>query len=154
RRFERHSRSCHRSEAQRSVEAADHHRQSGWSLWFARRVARRQVGADGYTILMLSSTYTINSAVMSRLPFDPKTSFAPVAMLGQAPFLLASSKQVPAKNTEELIKLARAKPGALNYGSAGVGSVNQMAMELLKSLAGLDIKHVPYRAGNTAVNDM
>ena len=75
-------------------------------------------------------------------------------MLGKAPFLLAASRQVPAKNAKELIALARAKPGTLNYGSAGVGSVNQMAMELFKSIAGLDIKHVPYRAGNTAVNDM
>lgn len=109
---------------------------------------------DGYTLLMLSSTYTINSAVMASLPFDPKTSFAAVAMLGKAPMMLAASKQLSAQNAKDLLALARAKPGTLNYGSAGVGSVNQMSMELLKSLAHLDIKHVPYRAGNEAVNDM
>src|SRR5262249_12294636 len=109
---------------------------------------------DGYTLLILSSTYTINSAVMAHLPFDPKTSFAPVAMLGKAPFLLATSKRLPVTNASELIALARARPGELNYGSAGLGSVNHIAMELLKSLAGLDIKHVPYRAGNHAVNDL
>jgi tripartite-type tricarboxylate transporter receptor subunit TctC len=109
---------------------------------------------DGYTLLILSSTYAINSAVTANLPFDPKASFAPVAMLGKAPMMLAASKTLPVRNAKDLIALARAKPGALNYGSAGVGSVNHMAMELFKSLGGLDIKHVPYRAGNAAVNDL
>ena len=68
--------------------------------------------------------------------------------------MLAASKRVPAKDAKELLQLARRKPGELNYGSAGVGSVNHMAMELLKSLARLDIKHVPYRSGNAAVNDL
>jgi tripartite-type tricarboxylate transporter receptor subunit TctC len=118
----------------------------------ASRVAKS--APDGYTLLILSSTYTINSAVMANLPFDPKASFAPVAMLGVAPMMLAASKVLPVHNAKELIALARAKPGELNYGSAGVGSVNHMAMELLKSLGSLDIKHVPYRAGNAAVNDL
>jgi tripartite-type tricarboxylate transporter receptor subunit TctC len=109
---------------------------------------------DGYTLLMLSSTFTINAAVMPTLPFDPKSSFATVSMLGKAPMMLAVSKSLPVANAKELIALARSKPGTLNYGSAGVGSVNHMSMELLKSLASLDIKHVPYRAGNEAVNDM
>ena len=113
-----------------------------------------QAAPDGYTLLILSSTYTINCAVMPSLPFDPKTSFAPVAMLGKGPMMLAASKTLPAHDAKGLIALARAKPGKLNYGSAGVGSVNQMAMELLKNLAGLDIKHVPYRSGNAAVNDL
>jgi tripartite-type tricarboxylate transporter receptor subunit TctC len=68
--------------------------------------------------------------------------------------MLAASKTLPVRNAKELIALARAKPGELNYGSAGVGSVNHLAMELLKSLRGLEIKHVPYRAGNAAVNDL
>jgi tripartite-type tricarboxylate transporter receptor subunit TctC len=118
----------------------------------AARVAKS--APDGYTLLILSSTYTINSAVMANLPFDPKASFAAVAMLGKAPMMLAASKTLQVRNAKELIAFARAKPGELNYGSAGVGSVNHMAMELLKSLGGLDIKHVPYRAGNAAVNDL
>jgi tripartite-type tricarboxylate transporter receptor subunit TctC len=118
----------------------------------AARVARS--APDGYTLLILSSTYTINSAVMANLPFDPKASFASVAMLGKAPMMLAASKTLPARNAKELIALTCAKPGELNYGSAGVGSINHMAMELLKSLGGFDIKHVPYRAGNAAVNDL
>jgi len=118
----------------------------------AARVAKAE--PDGHTLLILSSTYTINSAVQLVLPYDPKTSFSAVAMLGKAPMMLAVSKQLPARNTQELLDLARAKPGGLNYGSAGLGSVNHMAMELLKSLARLDIKHVPYRAGNVAVSDL
>jgi tripartite-type tricarboxylate transporter receptor subunit TctC len=113
-----------------------------------------QASPDGYTLLILSSTYTINCAVMPSLPFDPRASFAPAAMLGKGAMMLAASKTLPVHNAHELIALARAKPGELNYGSAGVGSVNQMAMELLKSLASLDIKHVPYRSGNAAVNDL
>jgi tripartite-type tricarboxylate transporter receptor subunit TctC len=118
----------------------------------AARVAKSE--ADGHTLLILSSTYTINAAVQPNLPFDPKTSFTAVSMLGKAPMMLAVSKQLAVNNAKELLDLARAKPGGLNYGSAGLGSVNHMAMELLKSLAHLDIKHVPYRAGNAAVNDL
>src|SRR5262249_41374540 len=118
----------------------------------AARVAKAE--ADGHTILILSSTYTINAAVQPALPFDPEKSFAGVAMLGKAPLMLAVSKRLPATNVTELLALARARPGQLHYGSAGVGSVNHMAIELLKHLAGLDIKHVPYPAGNLAVNDL
>jgi tripartite-type tricarboxylate transporter receptor subunit TctC len=113
-----------------------------------------QAPPDGYTLLTLSSTYTINSAIMSKLPFDAKTSFAPVTMLGRGPMMLATSKGLPARDIKELIALARDRPGKLNYGSAGVGSVNHIAIELLKSLAHLDIKHLPYRSGNAAVNDL
>jgi tripartite-type tricarboxylate transporter receptor subunit TctC len=113
-----------------------------------------QAPPDGYTLLILSSTYTINSAIMSKLLFDAKTSFAPVTMLGRGPMMLATSKGLPVRDIRELIALARDRPGKLNYGSAGVGSVNHIAIELLKSLAQLDIKHLPYRSGNAAVNDL
>jgi len=118
----------------------------------AARVAKSE--PDGHTLLILSSTYTINSAVQPVLPYDANTSSSAVAMLGKAPMMLAVAKQLPAKTAPELLALVRAKPGGLNYGSAGLGSVNHMAMELLKSLAKLDIKHVPYRAGNVAVGDL
>jgi len=118
----------------------------------AARVAKAE--PDGHTILILSSTFTINAAVQPNLPFDARTSFLGAAMLGKAPLVLAVSKRVPATSTKELLELARARPGALNYASAGIGSVNHMAMELFKSLADLDIKHLSYRAGNLAVNDL
>jgi tripartite-type tricarboxylate transporter receptor subunit TctC len=113
-----------------------------------------QAPPDGYTLLILSSTYTINSAITSKLPFDAKTNFAPVTMLGRGALMLATSKGLPVSDIRELIALARDRPGKLNYGSAGVGSVNHIAVELLKSLAHLDIKHLPYRSGNAAVNDL
>ena len=75
-------------------------------------------------------------------------------MLGKGPMMLATSKSLPVRDIRELIALARDRPGKLNYGSAGVGSVNHIAVELLKSLAHLDIKHLPYRSGNAAVNDL
>ena len=75
-------------------------------------------------------------------------------MLGKAPMMLAVSKKVAAQNAKDLIALARAKPDTLNFGSAGVGSVNHIAMELLKSLGNLKIEHAPYRTGNAAVNDL
>jgi tripartite-type tricarboxylate transporter receptor subunit TctC len=136
------------------MEDAGHHRElcRRQRLPWAARAA--QAPSDGYTLLILSSTYTINSAIMSRLPFDAKTSFAPVTMLGRGPMMLATSKGLPVGNIKELIALARDRPGKLNYGSAGVGSVNHMAIELLKSLAHLDIRHLPYRSGNAAVNDL
>jgi tripartite-type tricarboxylate transporter receptor subunit TctC len=113
-----------------------------------------QAAPDGYTLLILSSTYTINSAIMPKLPFDARTSFAPVTMLGKGAMMLATRKGMPVGNIKDLIALARNRPGMLNYGSAGVGSVNHIAIELLKSLAHLDIKHLPYRSGNAAVNDL
>ena len=109
---------------------------------------------DGHTLLILSSTFTINAAVQSSLPYDPARSFAGVAMLGKAPLVLAISNKVPADSAHALLALARDMPGALNFGSAGIGSVNHMSMELLKSLAHLDIRHVPYRGGNQAVADL
>jgi len=118
----------------------------------AARVAKAD--PDGHTLLIVSSTYTINAAVQPSPLFDANSSFTAVALLGKAPMMLAVSKKVPAKDAKGLIALAREKPGTLNYGSAGVGSVNHMAMELLKTLAHLDIKHLPYRAGNLAVNDL
>ena len=91
---------------------------------------------------------------MPKLPFDARTSFAPVTMLGKGAMMLATRKGMPVGNIKDLIALARNRPGMLNYGSAGVGSVNHIAIELLKSLAHLDIKHLPYRSGNAAVNDL
>ena len=118
----------------------------------SERVARSE--PDGYTILMLSSSFTINAAVTDKLPYDPNTSFAAVALLGKAPMMLAVTKTIPASNAADVFAYVRANPGKLNYGSPGVGSINSMAMELLKQLGNFDIKAAPYRSGNEAVNDL
>ncbi len=109
---------------------------------------------DGYTLLLVSSTFTINPAVKTNLPFDVAKDFTPVARIGQSPLLLAASNSFPANSVGELIALAKAKPGAINYASAGPGSINQIAAELLALSAGIKLTHVPYRGGALAINDL
>jgi tripartite-type tricarboxylate transporter receptor subunit TctC len=110
--------------------------------------------ADGYTLLLVSSTYTINPAVKSHMPFDTLKAFDPVAFIGSSPLLIASANKVPAKSLQELIALAKEKPGSINYASAGPGSINQIAAELFASAAGVKIVHVPYKGGSLAINDL
>jgi tripartite-type tricarboxylate transporter receptor subunit TctC len=109
---------------------------------------------DGYTLLLVSSTFTINPAVKTSLPFDVSKDFVPVAQIGQSPLLLAASNTFPANSVAELIALAKAKPGSINYASAGPGSINQIAAELLALSAGIKLTHVPYRGGALAINDL
>jgi tripartite-type tricarboxylate transporter receptor subunit TctC len=109
---------------------------------------------DGYTLLLVSSTFTINPAVKTNLPFDVEKDFVPVARIGQSPLLLAASNTFPASSVGELIALAKAKPGSINYASAGPGSINQIAAELLALSAGIKLTHVPYRGGALAINDL
>jgi tripartite-type tricarboxylate transporter receptor subunit TctC len=109
---------------------------------------------DGYTLLLVSSTFTINPAVKTSLPFDVAKDFTPVARIGQSPLLLAASNSFPASSVSELIALAKAKPGSINYASAGPGSINQIAAELLALSAGIKLTHVPYRGGALAINDL
>jgi tripartite-type tricarboxylate transporter receptor subunit TctC len=110
--------------------------------------------ADGYTLLLVSSTYTINPAVKANMPFDTLKAFDPVAFIGSSPLLLASANKVPVASAQELIALAKSKPGTINYASAGPGSINQIAAELFASAAGVKIVHVPYKGGSLAINDL
>jgi tripartite-type tricarboxylate transporter receptor subunit TctC len=113
-----------------------------------------KAAGDGYTITLMSSSFTTNAAIQPNMAFDPVKGFAPVAMVARGPMILAVSNQLPAKNVAELIALARAKPGALNYGSSGAGSTNQFATELWKAAAGVDMTHVPYKGMTPAVTDL
>jgi len=110
--------------------------------------------ADGYTLLLVSSTYTINPAVKSNMPFDTLKAFDPVAFIGSSPLLLASANKLPVTSAQELIALAKSKPSSINYASAGPGSINQIAAELFASAAGVKIVHVPYKGGSLAINDL
>ena len=111
--------------------------------------------ADGYTLLLTAPPpLTINASLYKKLPFDPVKAFAPVALVASVPIVLVVNPSVPAKNVSELIALAKAKPGTLNFGSSGIGSTNHLAGDLLKSLAGIDIVHVPYRGAAPAMNDL
>jgi len=107
---------------------------------------------DGYTFIVSdASTFVINPFLYSKLPYDPVRDFTPVAILAQASPVLAIGASVPASNLQELIALAKAKPGSLSYGSMGSGVYNHISMEQLKQLAGVDIVHVPYKGSTPAL---
>ncbi len=100
---------------------------------------------DGYTIVLVSSSFAVNATLYPKLPYDTLKDFAPVTLLAQAPFLLAVHTGVSASSVRELIALTKANPGKLNYGSGGSGSGPHIVAELFKSTAGLDIVHIPYK---------
>jgi len=107
--------------------------------------------ADGYTIVMSASTHAIMPNVMAKLPFDPVKSFDPVSLVAISVFVLAVRSDSPIKNVQEYIAYAKAKPGEITFGSSGVGSPLHFAGELMKSMAGIDILHVPYKGANPVV---
>jgi tripartite-type tricarboxylate transporter receptor subunit TctC len=110
---------------------------------------------DGYTIgIATASTHAVAASLNANLPYDPIKDFAPVAMLGSQPYVLVLHPALPARNLAELIALARAKPGTLNYGSAGVASLAHLATALFATMAGIDITHVPYKSSAQSVTDM
>src|SRR5947207_6470071 len=109
---------------------------------------------DGSVLLLTSSTFLTAAATQPQLPYDAVDSFAPVAMIGQGPLLLAVSASTPFKSPADLLSAARAKPGSLTYGSAGVGSVGHLATELLNDAAKVQMTHVPYKGAANAVVDL
>jgi len=110
---------------------------------------------DGYTVgIATASTHAVAASLSASLPYDPIKDFAPVAMLGAQPYVLVVYPGVPARDFGELIALAKAKPGKLNYGSAGVASLAHLATALLASMAGIDIAHVPYKSSSQSMTDM
>jgi tripartite-type tricarboxylate transporter receptor subunit TctC len=110
---------------------------------------------DGYTIgLATASTHAVAASLSANLPYDPIKDFAPVAMIGSQPYVLVLHPALPARNLAELIALAKAKPGTLNYGSAGVASLAHLATALFASMAGVNIVHVPYKSSSQSMTDM
>jgi len=107
--------------------------------------------ADGYTLLLATASYTINTALQT-LPYDIRQDFAPVALATTSPFILVVHPSVPAGNLQELIALARSRPGQLNYASSGIGTPPHLAGELFKAMAAVEIVHVPFREANSALN--
>jgi tripartite-type tricarboxylate transporter receptor subunit TctC len=110
----------------------------------ADRVAK--AAPDGYTLTMAaSSTIVTNVSLYDKLPFDPVKDLVPISQVCFTPNILALNNDVPAKSVQELVALARARPGELTFGSAGVGTSQHLAGELFKAMAGVDLQHVPYR---------
>ena len=106
---------------------------------------------DGYTLFISTSISLGANTMYSKLPYDPLRDFAPIAKVGSAAYVLVAHPSLPVKSVKELIALARARPGQLNYGSAGTGSSTHLSGELLKSRAGIDILHVPYKGSAPVV---
>ena len=109
---------------------------------------------DGYTLLMVPSTLALNSVLYKKVNYDPIKDFAPITIAATAPNVLVVNPSVPAKTLTEFVALAKKKPGELTYGTPGIGTSPHMSMELLKSMAGLDIQHIPYRGTSPAVTDI
>ena len=113
-----------------------------------------QAAPDGYTLLLVASPFTTVAASLPSANYDPLTQFAPVGMIASGPLVWAANTKLPVSNMKELVALARKKPGALNYGSAGSGGVNHLVLELLKARTGTFITHIPYRGVAPATMDM
>ena len=110
---------------------------------------------DGYTILLSSiATHALSPNLYSRVPYDPVKDFAPITLLGIAPTVLVVNKDLPAKDLAELIALAKAKPGELAYASGGNGTPPHINGELFKSVAGVNLLHVPFKGGGAALADL
>ena len=109
---------------------------------------------DGYTLLMTASTLALNSVLYKKVPYDPVKDFAPITLAATAPNILIVNPSLPVKTTADLIALAKQKPGALSYGTPGIGTSPHLCMELLKYLAHIDVTHVPYRGTAAAVTDV
>ena len=110
---------------------------------------------DGYTIFFGTiSTLATNAATQPKLPYDPLRDFAPITMTSYNPYFLVVHPAVPAKSTKELVALGRAKPGALNYASSGTGGGAHLALELFRTMAKLDMVHVPYKGSAQSITEL
>jgi len=111
--------------------------------------------SDGYTLLLgQSGPISINPAVYKSLPYDPVKDFVPITMTTGYPYVMVVNAELPAKTLKEFVALAKSKPGAMNYGSTGVGAANHLVAELFNSKAGIQMTHVPYRGTAPAVADL
>lgn len=106
---------------------------------------------DGHTLMMATIAFAANAGLFEKLPYDPQKDFAAVSLVGTVPMVLTVNPTVPAKSVADVIKLAKEKPGGLNYASGGPGGANHLAGELFKSMTGTNIVHVPYKGGSGIV---
>lgn len=109
---------------------------------------------DGYTLLLTGPNHSINPSLYQNLSYDPEKDFVPITLLAVLPNILAVNPSVPAKNLKELIAYAKNNPGKLSYASAGVGTASHIAGEYFKSVADVDVLHVPYKGSSPALSDL
>jgi tripartite-type tricarboxylate transporter receptor subunit TctC len=105
---------------------------------------------DGYTLLIVNTTFTVNGALNSAMPFDPQKDLAPIGLLVSNPLVLAINAKLPARTLAEFIALARSQPGKLNYGTSGASTQAHLLIEMLSARAGIRMQHIPYRGGGPA----
>jgi len=120
----------------------------------AAYAALAKTPADGYNLLAISASYTMSSALHRNLPYDPVKDFAPITLMGTAPYSISTHPSLPVKTVADLIGLAAAKPGVLNFASGGLGSAGHMTGELFKSMARIQMTYVPYKGGELALVDL
>jgi len=108
----------------------------------------------GYTLLMVPSTLALNSVLYKKVPYHPVRDFAPITLAATAPLVLIVHPALPAQSLAEFLALARQQPGRMSYGSAGIGTAPHLCMELLKSMAGIDLVHIPYKGTAPAAGDV
>ena len=109
---------------------------------------------DGYTLLVTPAPFTINPTLQPKLPYDPQRDFTPITLINTTPLVIVVHPGVPARTLQELVRLARARPGRLNFGSSGTGGSNHLAGELFNTLAGVKLVHVPYKGNAPALADL
>ena len=109
---------------------------------------------DGYTLFLASTTHSINPSLIKQLPYDSLKDFSPISLVASSPLVWVVHPSVGVSTIPELVAKARAKPGSINYGSAGPGSGGHLAVELLKSMSGVQMTHVPYKGAAPALNDL
>ena len=109
---------------------------------------------DGYTLLLMSNTHTVNESLFASKPYELMRDFAPVAPINYSDLVLVTRPTLPVNSTEDLLQMARAKPGSLSYASSGPGTPYHMAGELFKAMAGVSILHIPYRGSSGARTDL
>jgi len=106
---------------------------------------------DGYTVILVATSFTVNPAMYSKLPFDPVNDFTPISLVANFPMMLVVNPQVPVSSVKELIDFLKAKPGQINFSSIGNGTTQHLAGELFKSMAGVDMVHVPYKGSGPSM---
>jgi tripartite-type tricarboxylate transporter receptor subunit TctC len=109
---------------------------------------------DGYTLIMIAANHVANASLYSKLPYDTVKDFRAIARIGQVPFVLCVHPSLPALSVKEFVALAKQHPGEINYASPGNGTPGHLSMELLKTMAGINVAHIPYKGAAQALTDM
>jgi len=109
---------------------------------------------DGYTLSIATTTTHVIAAALRKLPYDPVKDFSPISLIGITPYVIIVHPSLPVRTVKELIALAKARPAQIEYGSGGVGTPGHLAGEMLNTMTGIKMLHIPYKAGNLALNDL